>query len=245
MRLVMQEQAYETPLVSGMLRYMRAGRLTGTVEQWRLSTAPDDHLFLRIDLDARAADGDSYLYHLVVGPDRRPVRLNYRFVERRGAFATGTVQFSDGELTSSRTVYGARFDETVPFAAGTQLLLPATTGLAWLAAGCTGASIVPAVTLDMYNTESPAGLLAPVPLTLTAVETGAAERQVTVGWNAAAPTYDEPSLAPPAALATLLPAENLHWRTITLSADGWPVHLLRNDGLTAIAAQISRYGGVQ
>lgn len=241
MRFIIQEQAYETLLAAGVLRYFDGDGPTGAVESWRYAAAPDGFAFLRIDLDARAAGGDSYLYHLVLNGAQQPERLTYRFIGRTGRLVSGNVLFDDTSATGSRTVFGTHYDEALPWQPGHPFLIPTTTGLAWVTRTLDGGPTLPALTLNMYEPDDGANLMRLQPLTVWVGESAEAapQRSHTLAWRAPGPLYEH-EIAAPAHGAPPSDAP-LHWRRVVTTADGWPVGMERNDGLRARQAQLVRY----
>ena len=132
MRFIIHELPYERPLLAGRLRYERDGRPTGAVESWRLSDAAEGYRFLRVDLDARAAQsGHSWLYHVTLGPDGRPEQVKARFWAA-GREVTTTLNVEGDEWLATRQVDGVAFED---LAHGRAFWFPAAAGLALLR-GC-------------------------------------------------------------------------------------------------------------
>lgn len=133
MRTLIHELPYETPLAGGQYRYERSGQPTGAVESWRLSEAVDGYHFLRVDLNAQqAASGDNYLYHLVLGPQGTPERLNFRFFNRRLQIK-GLLLFEGERVSLTRQVNEQRFEEETALATPYLFWFPASAGLSLLA----------------------------------------------------------------------------------------------------------------
>lgn len=141
MRTLIRELPYETPLAGGQYRYERDGQPTGAVESWRLSKAMDGYRFLRVDLNAQqAASGDNYLYHLVLGPQGMPERLNFRFFNRRVQIK-GLLLFEGDQISLTRQVGEQRFEEEAVLATPYLFWFPASAGLSLLADTETGSAL--------------------------------------------------------------------------------------------------------
>ena len=221
MRFIIHELPYERPLLAGRLRYERDGRPTGAVESWRLSEAADGYRFLRVDLDARAAQsGNSWLYHVTLGPDGQPEQVKARFWAA-GHEVTTTIDRQEDEWVAGRWVDGTAYEDV---ARGGAFWFPAATGLALLRGG---ADETRGVTLLMDTTDA-ARILA-LCATPVAIALGApAEERV----------GDETLAA-----RTLSVAWGHNRRMVWLDDDGRPLRLWRDDGLTAAAERLVRYRG--
>ena len=224
MRFIIHELPYERPLLAGRLRYERDGqdgssRPTGAVESWRLSQAADGYRFLRVDLDARAApSGNSWLYHVTLGPDGRPEQVKARFWVA-GHEVTTTIDRQEDEWLAARRVDGAAYEDV---ARGGAFWFPAAAGLALLR-GCVDET--GGVTLLM-DTSDAARILALCATPVTIALGAPVEEQV----------GDETLAA-----RTLLVAWGRNRRTVWLDDDGRPLRLWRDDGLTAVAERLIRY----
>ncbi len=220
MRFIIHELPYERPLLAGQLRYERGGQPTGTVESWRLSDAADGYRFLRVDLDARGGEsGRSWLYHVTLNPAGQPEQVRGRFWEE-GREVNLTVVRQGDEWLATREVDGVAYQDT---AVGEAFWFPAGSGLALLrlSAGQTRG-----VTL-LTDASDPARLLVlvqtPVSIVLdaTTVETIGSEmlpvHSLSVAWGQSR-------------------------RAVWLDNDGRPLRLWRDDGLTAVAQRLVRYG---
>lgn len=128
MRLLLNEQAYETPVASGLFRYERDGQPTGALEHWRLTQSPHGDTIARVDLDGRASSGDSYLYHWVCDPTGALVNLRFRFFNAAWQ-VSGQVLFEANSLTLSRVVNGRKWIETQDWSPTVPFLAPSTLGL--------------------------------------------------------------------------------------------------------------------
>jgi hypothetical protein len=220
MRFLIHELPYERPLLSGRLRYERDGRPTGAVESWRLSEAAEGYRFLRVDLDARAAQsGHSWLYHVTLRPDGRPEQIKARFWAA-GHEVTTTVNRQGDEWFAARQVDGVAYEDV---AHGGAFWFPAATGLALLR-GCVDETRGVTLLMDTSDAARTLALFAtPVTIAIGAPveervgdETLAA-RTLSVGWGR-------------------------NRRTVWYDDDGRPLRLWRDDGLTATAERLVRYG---
>ena len=221
MRFIIHELPYERPLLAGQMRYARDGQPTGAVEAWRLSDAADGYRFLRVDLDARAAaSGRSWLYHVTLDATGRPQQVKARYWDGQHAVAVAAVR-EGGEWLATREVDGASYADV---ARGEVLWFPAASGLALLRHDPGPAR---GVTLLMDTTD-PARVLA---LVETPVE-------VTLG-AAAQETIGDEALA----VRPLSVAWGHNRRMVWLDDAGRPLRLWRDDGLTAAAERLVRYGG--
>jgi hypothetical protein len=234
MRFIIRELSYEKPLAAGQLKYMLDGRPTGAVESWRLTTATTGYRFLRVDFDGREAENElTVLYHLVLDERSRPERLSFR-VWRQGLQISGNVLAEDGTLIASRDLNGSRREDTISFDSGCSFWFPSAIGLGLLA-NCAQGGPLPdvgsteAVTLEgaLHGRKlSDPGSFA-LRRAEVRVQLGQAEpeklmgrtlqlRPFTVDWNGAQ-------------------------RTLWLDEHGWPVKMIAEDGLTAVASRYARY----
>lgn len=221
MRFLVQEQPYEKRLAAGLLRYSVDGEQTGTIEEWRLTQAPDGFTVLRVDLDSRSAEsGNSYLYHLVSDADDMPQRLTYRFYGSNGTVVKGNVLFDTDGITNSREINGTRYEDELM--GDGVFFFPSSIGLAFLARN---PELETAWTLNMYDEENFEGLFGLVAFRpkITVGEREWLEigrnqhnaRQVTINW-----------------------ADQT--RRIWLSDDNWILKMQRDDGLTALETRTIR-----
>lgn len=132
MRFIIHEQPFERIVAAGQYRYEQAGQPTGALEHWRLTAVSAPYHFLRIDLDGRSASGNSYLYHLTLGENGRPERLQYRFWGD-GLTVSGNVLLEANIVTATRVVNGRSHEEVITLAADYAFFFPAVTSLGWLA----------------------------------------------------------------------------------------------------------------
>jgi hypothetical protein len=218
MRFIIHEQPYERPLLSGWLRYERAGAPMGAVEAWRLTAAAEGYRFLRIDMDARAApSGHSHLYHLTLNPAGRPEQLKYRFWGY-GHEVSGSAVWDGDEVIARRQVDDQAFEDV---ARGAAFWLPSGAGLSLLAHSA-GETRGIRMTID----PDPAALMALV------------ETPVTIDWGEA--VVEQVG-------AELLSVRPLHvtWddqrRAVWLDNEGRPLRVWRDDGLSAVAERLVRY----
>ena len=220
MRFIIHELPYERPLLAGRLRYERDGVPTGALESWRLTSAADGYRFLRVDLDAREApSGRSYLYHMTINPAGLPEQINYRLWSD-GLDVSGTAVWEGNEVIAARQVNGVSYED---LARGSAFWFPAGVGLALLAV-CVGETEgVTMVTDSSAHTEILAMVETSVDITLSNAENEQAGsemllvRPLTVAWG------DQV-------------------RTVWLDGENRPMRVRRNDGLTATAERLVRYG---
>ena len=217
MRTLIRELPYEKPIAAGRYRYLRDGRPTGATEGWRLNGAVDGYRFLRVDLNAQSAGGDSYLYHLTVDSAGHPERLAFSFF-RPGLQIRGNLLFDGASVALARTIRGRgergeslRLEEELPLPPGALFWFPATTGLGLLSDAADGAAR-PALTLNpeadfaLWPTEVrlTSGKVEPV----TVMGRALPARPISIGWAQ-------------------------QRRMIWADENGWPLVMERN-GLTAI-----------
>lgn len=129
MRFLIHEQPYEKPLAAGAYRYERGGQPTGATESWRLTQATADFVVLRVDVDERAVNGRSTLYHFLQQQNGRPERLTYRQWGGQTR-SEGRLFFNETNIIGTRTVNGAAFEEEMELAAGYGFWLPTAAGTA-------------------------------------------------------------------------------------------------------------------
>jgi hypothetical protein len=132
MRFIIHEQPFERIVAAGQYRYEQDGSPTGALEHWRLTAVSAPYHFLRVDLDGRAASGNSYLYHLTLGENGRPERLQYRFWGD-GLTISGNVLLDQEMVTATRVVNGRSHEELITLPADYGFAFPSVTGLGWLA----------------------------------------------------------------------------------------------------------------
>lgn len=220
MRFIIHEMAYERPLTAGKWRYELDGQATGAVEEWRLSEALDGYRFLRVDLDARfAASGRSTIYHLTMDEKGLPVQLKYRFWIS-GLEIIGSVLLEQDAVLVTRETTKGRKEEIVDVPEGYAFWFPSTAGLSLLA-NAAGSSDQAAVTLRSA-TENPALQMGPV-RTLVSVQEAAAVNLEVMGTQRAARPL------------TIMWADQQ--RRLWVDDNGWPLRMVRDDGLTAVTAR--------
>ena len=234
MRFIIQELPYEKPLAAGLLRYQLDGQATGVVESWRLTYAVSGYRFLRVDFDAREADGGlTVLYHLVLNEHGRPERLSFR-VWRRDLQIKGNVLSEEGDLIATCEVNGSRREECLTFEAGCGFWFPSGIGLGLPANfaqryATSGDGSTKAVTLDAEIHEC--GQADPGTFALKRVDvrlqTAPAERLEIMGR-----TY----LVRPFSIGW-----NGRQTVVWLDEHGWPLKMKGNDGLTAVEQRYIRY----
>lgn len=132
MRFIIHEQPFERIVAAGQYRYEQAGQPTGAVEHWRLTAVSAPYHFLRVDLDGRSTSGNSYLYHLTLGENGRPERLQYRFWNDKLTIS-GNVLLDQNMVTATRVVNGRSYEEHITLPTDYGFAFPAVTGLGWLA----------------------------------------------------------------------------------------------------------------
>ena len=127
MRFLIHEQPYEKPLAAGAYRYEREGQPTGAVESWRLTQATADFMVLRVDVDERAVNGRSTLYHYLQQKNGRPERLTYRLWDGATRIE-GKLIFNDTSVIGTRTVNGTTVEEDIEVATGYGFWFPTAVG---------------------------------------------------------------------------------------------------------------------
>lgn len=224
MRTIIREQAYEIPLAAGRYQYRRAGRPTGSYERWRFSAATGGYHFLRVDLNADAGEGgDSTLYHLTLNPAGRPERLAFRHF-RRGPLLAGTLLFEPELATLAQNVAGRRVEEEISLPPAFTFWFPATAALS-LPASLPPDGDHPALLLrkgETFTLEQATVTVRPRPagriqLMGREMET----RSLVVHWVGG----DRPA----------------QQRTLWLDQAGWPLQMVRDDGLQALEISYVRY----
>lgn len=220
MRFIIHELPYERPRLAGRLRYLRDGAPMGAVESWRLTDAAEGFRFLRVDMDAREApSGHSHLYHATLGPSGRLEQLKFRFWGQ-GHEVEGSVVCQGDEFISVRRVNGRVYEDVAHAGA---FWFPTGGGLALLAEWA-GETRGTRLALDLSD---PARLLA------------LAETLVTIEWGE---TEMEESDSAPLAVRPLRVAWANQQRVVWLDAERRPLRVWRDDGLTAVAERLVRYG---
>jgi hypothetical protein len=224
MRFIIHEMPYETPLTAGQWKYVLDGQATGALEQWRLTEAVDGYRFLRVDLDARAAQsGRSYIYHITVDEYGNPIQLKYR-LWAAGLEIVGTVLLEEDVVIVTRETAGERQEDVLKVPYGYAFWFPATAGLALLT-GLAEANNVTAVTLRTAAAD-PALLMGPVSTTLDIRE-------------------DKPKaidvMGTMQTLRTITIKWQNHRRRLWVDAGGWPLKMERDDELTAVTTQAIKY----
>lgn len=231
MRFLVNEKRYETPIASGLLRYMRDDAPIGSTESWRLTRTTGGDKILRVDLDLRENDGGSFLYHLVLTADDAPQRLTYRYIGKKlkADELSGNVLFTDGALTNSRKSAEGYRDQELP---SLPFFFPTTIGLGWLARQHPQGSVV---SLDMHSdiaADAFLGFIQFVP-TLTPQRTRDI-KHVVVGRTTHPATTLAISWADQTRKLWLLMGDKALGR--------WPLKMVRQDGLIAQETRLVRYG---
>ncbi len=219
MRFIIHEQPTERLLAAGELRYKQGDVPTGAVEKWRLTEAAAGFRFLRVDLDARAAEsGNTYLYHALLDEHGRFQRLKFRFwgqVNDQPLQITGDAVFDDATLTAYRTVNGRTYEQVLDLPALYAFWFPATMGLNFLPLETASLHTVFAISLDPAS-QDPAAVFSLFTTNLQAAPL--ADGAVRYCWA------DQ---------------ERTLWR----DENGFITQMQRGDGLTAVARHIIRYQG--
>jgi hypothetical protein len=220
MRFIIREQGFEKLLASGRLRYEREGQPTGTVEKWRLTAAAAGYRFLRVDLDAReAASGDSYLYHLAINPAGKPERLKFRFYGQQVQIL-GDVLLDQELVMASRNLNGRRVEDELKVESTYGFWFPSSVGIGLVTSAAGDELSIPSVVLEKGNEFAPR--LVEVQLrwgekeSLAVNQQEIAVRPCTIGWDG-------------------------QRRTVWLDDQGWPVRMVRADGLIAVEGAYIRY----
>lgn len=216
MRALIHELPYERPIAAGRYHYVLDGEETAATESWRLSAAPDDHRFLRVDVNNAAAGGDNVLFHLTTSGDGRPQRLKFHYF-RLGRQVRGDLLFEPELALLARQVDGHRLETQCDYARDMPFWFPSAAGLSLLAAAQPG----PGLTLDGARDFD----LQPVQLTL---RRGRPQRLQLMGGELSA----RPLTARWAGEQPML------W----LDEAGWPVRVQWR-GMTATDRRYVRYAG--
>lgn len=217
MRFIIHELPYERPLLAGWLRYERDGRPTGAVESWRLTDAVDGYRFLRVDLDAREApSGRSWLFHATLNPAGFPEQVKVRFWGD-GLTVGSAVVRQGNEWIAARDVNDKAYEDV---ARGPAFWFPSGAGLALLARhdGETAG-----VTLGPPDGAAPLALV---------------ETPVVIYWGGLEAAELGNELLNLRPLSVAWPGNR---RTVWLDAEGRPLRLWRDDGLTAVAERLVCY----
>lgn len=223
MRLLVSEKRYETAVASGAFRYERDATPIGIIEKWRRTAAPDNFSIVRVDLDQRALDGRSYLFHLVLDGDDQPERLVYRYLDdNQRLVVTGNVLFTAAGIVNRQT-WG---DETVQHEQSYRtFLLPGAFGLGLLAHTRPTDVISLAINGD-DESERPLSMINRA-LTYQPQRTRNLI-PLTIGNNTFVTTY-----------LGITWAEQKH--TIWRDKAGYPVQMTRPDGVTAVEVRPMRF----
>jgi hypothetical protein len=154
MRFLIREMEYEKPVASGILRYEQEGVPTGLEEAWRYSSALDGYHFLRVEVDTKdPRKQETYLYHLVLNPDREIERLKFRTFGSKTEIS-GDVQFDDEiislhriMLNKSQNMEHKQLDE-IPRESGAVLTVPSIAVLSLAASRVVEDGCVPMIALE-------------------------------------------------------------------------------------------------
>lgn len=220
MRFLVKEQRYEKQIAAGQFRYELDGEPTGAVETWRLNKAMDGYEILRVDLDAREAEsGHSYVYHLVRQANGHPERLAYRFwgdCESVGHLEIeGTLLFEEQSILGTRSVNGVTYAEDMDIKRGIGFWFPSTIGLG-LAANMKSGT---AVTLNSIISGRETLALQQIDMQVTPVVDDLVDIEI-AGKTIKATSWQL--------------TWNNHTRFVMRDEHGWPVHMQREDQLTAV-----------
>ena len=216
MRFLVSEKSYEQLLGSGNWQYQRNGVPTGVVEQWRWTVALEGYHIVRVDVDGRSAEQESYLYHLIQDLQGTPLRLTYRYWDNQGKISGGNVLWTEETILNRCEAGGKSFTQELP-------VHPFSFGSIW---GW--------------------GMLARIPFLKQAVlleeEFSAGEKKLSL---VSAELRQEPQESPYSILLNIN-GQKIPTRAITLRWSKWamtiwadrhnmPIQWLRSDGLQAIA----------
>lgn len=83
MRYLHPVQAHERFLASGCHRFFRNGELLRKTESWAIHSHPDGEKFVRVDMDAREAEGKSILAEALLTSGDSLARLDIRYENAR------------------------------------------------------------------------------------------------------------------------------------------------------------------
>ena len=229
MRFIIREQPYEKPIMAGEYRYELDGQPTGAVETWRLTAAAEGYRFLRVDLDARAAaSGHTYLYHALVNVDGQVERVQYRFWTQvaGGLQVTGDVVLESDSVFATRTVNGKPSEQVLELPTGYRFWFPSVAGLHF--AGWRGNEPKTAVTLNGKVGDENTLAVQVVDFEYFMMITDFMEMTAAGKVRQYSPCK--------------LSWGEGDWRIIQRDAEtGWPIGMMRDDGLTAVARQYIRF----
>ena len=229
MRFIIREQTYEKPIMAGEYRYELDGKTTGAVEKWRLTAAAEGYRFLRVDLDARAAaSGHTYLYHALVGSDGLVERLKFRFWTQAagGLQVAGDVVLERDSVSATRTVNGKESEQVLELPIGYRFWFPSVAGLHF--AGWRGNEPKTAVTLNGKVGDEDTLAVQVVDFEYYMLITDFMEMVAAGKVRQYSPCK--------------LSWGDGNWRIIQRDAEnGWPLGMMRDDGLTAVARHYIHY----
>ena len=83
MRYLHPVQAHERFLASGRYRFFKDGELLPRTESWTIHSHPDGEKFVRVDMDAREAEGKSILAEALLNSGDSLVRFDIRYENAR------------------------------------------------------------------------------------------------------------------------------------------------------------------
>lgn len=245
MRFIIHEQPYEKPIMAGKYRYELDEQPTGAVETWRLTAAAEGYRFLRVDLDAReAASGHTYLYHALVGSDGFVERLQYRFWTdvSGGLQVTGDVVLEPNSVSATRTVNGKASEQVLELPIGYRFWFPSVAGLHF--AGWRGGAPKTATSAFRHRSVAPSSGQAVTLNGKVGDEDILAVQVVDFEYFMMITNFMEMTAAGKVYRYTpyKLVWGDDNWRTIQRDAEsGWPLGMMRDDGLTAVARQYIHY----
>lgn len=229
MRFIIREQPYEKPMMAGKYRYELDGQPTGAVETWRLTAAAEGYRFLRVDLDARAAaSGHTYLYHALVNADGQVERVQVRFWTQVGGGlqVAGDVVLENDSVSATRIVNGKESEQVLDLPTGYRFWFPSVAGLHF--AGWRGNDPKTAVTLNGKVGDENTLAVQVVDFEYFMMITDFMEMEAAGKVRQYSPCK--------------LSWGDGNWRIIQRDWEsGWPLGMMRDDGLTAVARQYIKY----
>lgn len=83
MRYLHPVQAHERFLASGCYRFFKDGELLRKTESWAIHSHPDGEKFVRVDMDAREAEGKTILAEALLNSSDSLVRFDIRYENAR------------------------------------------------------------------------------------------------------------------------------------------------------------------
>ena len=98
MRYLHPVQAHERFLASGRYRFFKDGERLRKTESWTIHSHPDGETFVRVDMDAREAEGKSILAEALLNSSDSLVRFDIRYENAR---SEGGIKNLRGDLSAS------------------------------------------------------------------------------------------------------------------------------------------------